>query len=499
MNPEQNQPTLWEKTKELAVQGIIVIAAILLVILVAWGIIKLVPAIISSVESGGASFTSLFKPSETLTVSATPQVASSGTPIDLSWKHVSRNGAGTYGISFVCAPGLSMKIRNSAGGFQTVPCGKSFPVGDVSAIVLAGTTTVNRLVQTTMTVTFTNTATGIAGVAGEIPLTITNDSLPFSSTSANVSPAASDSETPVAVSKPVATTSVKHYSGNPDLAISLISATADTIRFSVQNRGGSASGAWNFSTNINNGNGQAYSSPVEPSIGSGSGIIFTLSYGAANLGGANAVIIQINPESVDANSANNMLTVPLYGNGIGYVPTNYINYGGAGLPDLSVSILSVDGNQNPGNYYQNSYPYGSNISGNHVVRIQVSNIGGAQSGSWTYTAQLPISCQNIGYNNFQNGNSNVTCNGNQAQVVGTSQAPILPGGSVILTINFSNNNSTYGNTSCVQNSYPYNGYNSGCAIYPYNTNGGTFTFTANSYAQELRQDNNTATTYIQSY
>lgn len=528
MNSDQTKPSFWQNAKEIVIQGLIVIAAILCVILVSWGIIKLVPAVISSVQTGGTSLSSIFKPKESLTVSASPQVAANGTPISLSWTHVSRTSTGTYSISYDCAPGLAVKIRNNAGGYQTFACGKQLPVGDVAGIILAATSSQNRLVQTPVTVTFTDSATGAAGVAGQVPVTITNDSLPFTSASENSSASSAGTETAVATPAKTSTyTTQRTQYGKPDLKLTILgTGVVDpstgqfvgsqafganqkaAVRFSVSNIGARSSGSWTWSAVFPDG--QVYNPARQASLAPGSSVVFTLGFDNYGSGDGKLTISVDDIQAVpDANRNNNAATIPFSLTGTGYsygtytytsypystgtyvtpiYPTTY-NYGAA---DLSARILSVDGNA----AYQNGYYSG--IGQSHTVRVEVTNIGTSASGAWSYTAQLPISCQNVAYNNSYYGGSAISCNGNQVILTGYSQSPLAPNGSIILTIRFTNGST--GGYSCSYNQYPYGGYTPGCTGYAgnYYSGSGAFVFTANTNGfPELRTDNNTATAYIQ--
>jgi hypothetical protein len=87
------------------------------------------------------------------------------------------------------------------------------------------------------------------------------------------------------------------------------------IRFRVSNNGGTATGPWNFSATLPtiDPSKAHYTSPQEPSLGPGSGIYFTLSFGGV-IPGQSQIVITADPNGSvsETNKANNRLVINAY-------------------------------------------------------------------------------------------------------------------------------------------------------------------------------------------
>ncbi len=520
MNPDQKEPLTARAAliaiKDFALRALIIIAAIIVVILGAWGIIKIVPKAVSGVASVAVSISSYFKPAEAVAFKLAPQTVVSGGSTTLAITHTERKEKGTYAISYSCAAGLSIKLSNGA----DVPCEKNTNVGDVTSVALFPLSTKNRLTEVSVSVSFIPDSTGTVSLKADAFMTVTNDNLPFvDGTGTTV--------TPVTPAKPV-TPATPVVVGKADLVVRVISvgvlnpynnvftqkSTVDAgeraaVKFEITNIGGSATGAWRFSALLPDNSAQVYNSGTERSLGAGDSIEFTMGFDNLARSGANTLTISADDTNAvsESNENNNSASVTFYNTGSGSNGGTYPIYPvtpSIGLPDLSVRILD-SGSVDP---YSGVYtPNGStvyNYGARAAVRVQVTNIGGSASPSWAYTANLPTT----GNGDYSYGSGNGGCyfvNGYQACASGVStgtavngvfngnQPGLSAGASVILTIAFDTNNN-----SCQNVQYPYDQYQN-CGSY--NGTNGSFGFTADpsGYISELRKDNNFASAYVRNY
>lgn len=186
------------------------------------------------------------------------------------------------------------------------------------------------------------------------------------------------------------------------------------IQFNVSNVGSSRSGAWTLSailpTSITSE--QNYVSGTQPALNPGDTYQMTLAFDSFDPS-KNSILISIN--SADSNQGNNVLTIPVTGSGTGPKPypnpSNCYWYNGQyicgtggttynGPADLAVTITNVGYmDQYSGQFYSGSSLYGGQKI---AVQFEVRNVGGTNSSTWSFNANLPSSYQSNYYSGLQN-------------------------------------------------------------------------------------------------
>lgn len=114
---------------DMFIRAISVLGLIAVLLLGAWGIIRLAVNLPSIASSIGSSISSLFKgktPTETLTVTL-PTSATSGQTIEATWKHTKTGSEQySYTLSYACQDGLTVKVPVPTGEYQEVACNTPF-------------------------------------------------------------------------------------------------------------------------------------------------------------------------------------------------------------------------------------------------------------------------------------------------------------------------------------------------------------------------------------
>ena len=245
------------------------------------------------------------------------------------------------------------------------------------------------------------------------------------------------------------------YTGPADLAISLVKVgqvasngsfiqtnsiqpgSRVQAQFNINNVGSGRSGSWNLNAVLPTSiiGERVYNSQAQPTLNPGDSYQMTLAFDSYDPS-QQAIQISIVGGN-DANQGNNILVIPVtssgnYGgntsgcywsNGYQYCNNNYYNnagqsicYGTNNIPyycnnnynynnsgsDLSVTITNVGTmDRNTGQFY---YTNSSSFSRYDKVAVQfeVRNLGGASSGNWTFTGNLPSSSQSSYSSNTQN-------------------------------------------------------------------------------------------------
>lgn len=289
-----------------------IIGSVILVIIVIWGLIHLL-------SISGGFFSSLFKNSNTIAVTA-PKEVTSGESFAISWKHkTSENGM--YAIMYPCTEGLRFATPGPDNALITMPCGAAFGVGQATTSaritpMLVGTTSI----KTPLSVLFIPSSTSSTPIEGTATITVNakGSAMPQPIvTPATTTPAEQKPETP----KP--TTPV--VSGPGDLAVTITSVNVDqygngTVTFNISNIGSGASGSYYFTAQLPTSQPYTYTSPTQMSLSPGSYIVNTLRFSAAVPG---SIFVNVDPANTarEGNESNNTATQYISGT----YPSNY-NY-----------------------------------------------------------------------------------------------------------------------------------------------------------------------------
>lgn len=265
------QTTTSNESRTLMLSNMLGIAGIIILIVIAiWGLLHLL-------SLSGNWFGSLSPKKTSSIVVTAPKDAYSGTPMTLSWKYAPKE-KGTYAFLYGCNDGLRLALPSGPTSYVPLPCGAAFTLGSATSSIsvlplYTGTSTINE--QVTVLYIPSATTTKSTAVQGTAMIAIH----PGTSTPSTVT-----TKPETKPSKPSASTShPRTVSGPADLAVSLISLTADgygggVAVFDIANVGGSTSGTYYFSAQLPTAPGSSYASPAQSPLAPGSHVVNTLRF-----------------------------------------------------------------------------------------------------------------------------------------------------------------------------------------------------------------------------
>lgn len=296
---------------------IAVIAFILVIAIVLWGLLHL--AGIST------SWFSSFFPRSAPTIQVTaPANVDSGSSFTLSWKY-SPSTTGSYALLYQCRDGVSMKTPGANGTLASIPCGAAYTIpGNSNAVFLTPTLTGIASSSIPLSVIFMPSLPAQAGATGTAQAQGTTAITIHAAAITTPPPASGNAGSSGSPSTPKLTT----YKGPADLSVRIISATGGsmaTVTFDIANVGGSSSGTYHFSAYLPTSSGYTYYSLAQASLNPGDHVVNTLTFTQAQ-GGTVSVTVQ--PGSSDATTANNSVSqIITGGNTVQYMDQPPYQYG----------------------------------------------------------------------------------------------------------------------------------------------------------------------------
>lgn len=402
----------------------IIIFIVLVLLFIAFSIVKFVPKIIGSFGTANVSFSSLFNPKDKITVSSTPAKVKTGSNFTVTWKNETTDTEGMTIWKYKCVQGVSIEYY-SISGVRPVVCDTNFPLpakGNSYSFIAKSTNKSTTVVP--MTVSFwdadlknmkyegngevsilaegsTETTTNVTLTDYE-PSYVNNDGNGGSNTAAtttkNTNNTTNTSGTGTKNTTNTSSTNRTYTNGTADLRVSLsqIGRTRSdgafeqttsfvendrvTVRFNVSNIGSARSGSWTLRADLPTKTqaDRVYISKTQPALNPGDSYELTISFDAFD---PNSKAVQITINAGDYNQLNNILSIAVSGNGSG---SN--NNSTGSKADLTVRIIDVGlmGNNNQF-LFSNSLDENDTIA----VKFEVENIGSKSSGTWRFEAELP--------------------------------------------------------------------------------------------------------------
>ncbi len=312
--------------KEHVLRAIAILGLLAILLLGAWGIIQLAFFISSLFSNAGGAVSNVVQTQthESLTLSV-PAKATSGTATTINWTLSNGTAAYAYTLSYSCVTGLSFKAPVPTGATQAVACDTPFNYTQATQFmtltpVYSGTSDV----QTTITVSATNLATGAIVASANGTMTIAGKKAP-----AKAAATSYNSYSPKTTY--VAATRTAALYGYPDLAVTITSAYSQggnaTVQFVVQNIGTNVSPAnWTFVSTLPINGSYQYPSGPQRALYPGDKIAFTLNfsdYDTNSAYGYNNGYTNNQGYTYGTCNAYGPCAVPGYSGGCGYAPCGY--------------------------------------------------------------------------------------------------------------------------------------------------------------------------------
>lgn len=428
--------------KDIIMKILFVLGVIAIVIMIVFGILRVVPKIVSSLASAGSAIGNNTFNRETINVLTNTDELVSGDTFTLSFEHVNPSDtAGLYAITYSCIDSVGFKIIGQNDAQQTLLCDTPFTLSDkpIQIDLIPVLTERNTLRDATLAINFIPNGERAPTVIGEKIITIQNtganaegnlatsvtittdyqslnDREPQDSTTdSNQNPTPNPS-TGSGNNTPRPTTPVYVAPATPaDLAISNIRATGTRVQFTVSNIGGRATGLWSFNYTLPTSPITVQNSGTQISLNPGDSLGFTLDINDTRGFTSRLVSIFVNPLGQAAESTlanNNGSTIISYsGTGSGSGNGNFNPNDDADLVITSARVGYISGNR----FIEDDE---INEDDEAAVQFTVQNQGGRNTGSWRFEVELPTTDREV----FRSSN----------------QANLVPGASITYTLEFDN-------------------------------------------------------------
>lgn len=427
--------------KELIMKILFILGIVAILIMIVFGIMRIVPKIVSSLASAGSAISNVTINREDIAVNTNTDELTTGQSFILSWEHTNPKEEGVYAFSYECAADVEFKIVGKNNTQKTIICNTPFTLSDtpISVQLIPILTQKDSLRDIAVSILFTPTGVTVPSTKGEKVLTLRNfndasqggnlanndvtittdyDSLnEQSGTSTPTRPTTSNKPTTnnPTPSTPITGGITPTYRAPADLAISNVRATGTRVQFTVTNTGGRASGIWSFNYTLPTNPTTTTNSGVQVSLNPGESLGFTLNIGNTNNLTGNLVSIYLNPygEITESSLANNA----------GSTTISYSNSGnnsGNGSYNSNDDADLIISSARAGYMSGSRFIEDDEIDADDDAAIQftVKNNGGKNTGSWRFEVNLPTN----GDDSFRSGN----------------QTSLAPGASITFTLEFDN-------------------------------------------------------------
>lgn len=384
--------------KDIVIRILFVLGIIIILVMLAIGIVKIVPKIFSSLATAGGSLSGLTNREEII-ISTNTDELDSEKPFLVSWAHENKSddSEGLYSISHNCVNDVEIEIVGSTSS-KTLVCNKQFTIGTDPITVqlnpILGAE--NTLRDIEISVSYTERNTTIPRTEGEKTLTLRNfegaGTLAGSTTdyqdingagtveitttdfedeeennddnqNTNTTPSVSTPLPPVVSTTPA------------DLAVSNISSINNIIIFTVTNIGGRSSGIWTFNYTLPTNPSITRSSGVNISLNPGERLQFTINLNNTDIDDG-SVIIDVNADRriSESSYSNNRITAFVDSNGGG--SNNNGGYNSNDDADLVITEMYVRDDD-------------VDEDDEVILYFTIKNQGGKNTGRWEYEVSLP--------------------------------------------------------------------------------------------------------------
>jgi hypothetical protein len=322
-----------DDVRAMALKALAVIGFVAILIFGVWGLIqvgRMFPSIMSAISSAAVSLSSIFVPAERLEIALPSGNIESGEPFTISWTHEGKRKDGTYTLSFDCRDGLSMEAPGANGVYQRVFCNTPFNLtNETSSMKLIAISSQSRFLDVPLKLTFTRLDTGEVSAETATAITVVNDKVSGTATTTPPTQGGTGGGAGVRPGTPSRNTYVitqagraSDPNGRADLSVTILDTgivdsnnvyvktgtisrqQKGAVRFVIENLGSKTVESWNFSAVLPTLPMHIFSSPMQPALGPGDKIEYTLAFdqvdGAAT---QNTITINADPSNMIWNEA----------------------------------------------------------------------------------------------------------------------------------------------------------------------------------------------------
>lgn len=363
--------------KDVLIKGLFILGIFLIVLILAFAIVKITPRIFTSLTTMGNVIKSPFGRND-ITIEANDTELYSGQKTIVFWDHEPEE-FGTYDVKYPCIDNLEIVI-NTNDTEKKLLCNIPYKLNSsINSIEIIPTLNKeNALIDLPLSIKFT-TESGNTLSEGSINFTVKNDSERIEENdSVEINSEIINSESkknPVAKSN--SSSSSNYYSpGKSDLVITnLMAISHEVVSFQVSNIGTGNTGNWFFS--FIRPDGKIEFSPLQISLRPAETILYTLNFNGIPSG---SVLINLDPSNIVAeiNEKNNVSAVTV--SGTKTVIGENFDYHENDRADLEITLLEV------GKIRHSNFIEDDKIDEDEdaAVRFIVKNIGGESTGTWRF-------------------------------------------------------------------------------------------------------------------
>jgi len=402
MNSENNTKDSSAVSKILFVIGVIIILIIL-----AFAIIKFVPRIFNGLANVSSSVTETIRGSDNaINVTVNDSDLSDKEIFRLSWNY-NQKVDGIYTVSYACTDGAIFDLISDEGNKRLI-CNTPYNLGSAKqADLVANYSETNTFADIPIVISFLKEGSESSNISGQTIVTVkktddavdeetpteleenTSGSNENASNNSNVT--ISSTPTPPTsnrtVSSPTSVVINPGPSGLADLAIINVTSLPNqsTTQFTVANIGGRNTGIWQFTYSSPTTPREIEASPAQPSLAPGQSIRYTLSF-ARQDNNTEGIAIIVDPGNIvsESNESNNTAAINITGIGSGNNGNNNNNNNGNYNSNDEADFV-ID-NPEVGYLSGNSFRKDDRLDDGDdaVIRFTVRNRGGETTNDWRF-------------------------------------------------------------------------------------------------------------------
>ena len=371
------------ETKNLIVKSLFIVGIFVVVVILAFALIKIIPMIFSSFANIDGSV--IGRNSTTLRIDVDKDRVDSGETVFVNWTY-EPTVSGTYELEYRCAENLIIEIGTSEGN-RPIACNTIYNLNPNSQTlsILPRLNRENALEDTEFKLRYV-TREGEVLRSGSFKITVLSRADADLAGSGQIvdtemvetTPTQETESDPVDATITGTTQTTPTTPSLPDFRIhDLVAINDTTIVFTISNIGGRATGTWYF--NYAMPDGDVKSSPIQPSLLPGQGIRYTLRLEDIPAGD---VAIAVDPRNLiqESNILNNIGVIRVRGDWDHHDWDRDWDRDRVLRPDLEITNLEV-GRISGSRFITDSNIYERDIA---AIRFVVRNIGGESTGTWNF-------------------------------------------------------------------------------------------------------------------
>lgn len=417
------------KVKDVLVKSLFIVGVVIVVLILAYAIIRIVPRVFSAFANVGESVRTPFSREE-LQIEVEKDRVNSGELILISWNYEPEEN-GVYEIEYSCVDYLELELGTSEGN-RPIECNTTYNLDPSSRTIslLPTLTRENILADIQFNIRYVNRDGNIldrdvaditvvrrsedesTDSQSSIQTEVINPSQTTQTSNTNQNTQTTQqNQSTQNTTQTEQTTYVANQQpvGLPDLRIYDVFTSGDeTVVFSVSNVGLSPTSAWYF--NYVTPNGNVTSSPIQPALRPGDAIRYTLRLDNTR-GGDVAIALDPRNNIQELSQINNIAVIEVRGDDNGRVNNPSSDYADLEIYDLEVGRMSGS------SFIEDNVIYENDTA---AIRFMVENVGGRDTGTWEFEVS------NIPYDNetrFESNRQSTLRDGESREIIVEFERP----------------------------------------------------------------------------